>query len=110
MKEEYKHKNVQLLILAVLSFIIIVVINIVMYNYMPEQMYLNFNGKVSIKKEIFLLIMPILSILLNIFMYGIILIIKREKEKKKKLIDRCIIFNNIGIPFLSIFINLYMQY
>lgn len=93
-----KNKS-KLFYLAVLSFIIVCIINIAMYKFLPNTLYLNsFGDKIAIKKELFLLILPLISIIGNWLNF---------KLNNRSSIN--MILFNIALPFISILANLYSK-
>lgn len=87
----------KMLYLSTGSFILVCAINVIMYSFLPTNLYLNsFGRKTPIKKEIFLLILPLFSILGNYFC------LRLNHRSKFNLI-----LFNILMPVLTVFANLY---
>lgn len=84
----------QVFIMGTISFLVVCIINIFMYKFLPEHLNLNFfNDKVTIKKELFLLIMPLICIIGNC--------ISRSKLNS--------ILFNLLMPILNIIVNIYSK-
>lgn len=53
------------LYLALISTIIIIITNIISYNYLPEYVSIKSNGSSTIQKELYVIIFPCVSIITN---------------------------------------------
>lgn len=94
-----KSNNKKNFYIGLFSFLIICIINIIMYKYLPSTLHLNsFGDKIPIKKELFLLFVPCISIIGNYL-----------KLRLNYGTDFSIICFNIILPIASILCNLYSK-